>query len=96
MKKTFFIIFSVLLSLSVMGQRIDRVEPLCWWTDMKMPLTLLIQGENLADAEVSVREPGLAVKGQHNAESPNYLFVDMEVSSPGLYTIMLKKGKKKP
>ena len=95
MKKTFFIIFSVLLSLSVMGQRIDRVEPLCWWTDMKMPLTLLIQGENLADAEVSVREPGLAVKGQHNAESPNYLFVDMEVSSPGLYTIMLNKGKKK-
>ncbi len=95
MKKIILSLFALCAMISLSAQRIDRVEPLCWWTGMKMPLTLLIQGDNLADAQVSVLEPGLSVKGQHNAQSANYLFVDMKVEKPGQYTIQIQKGKKK-
>ena len=80
------------LFLSLMLQakpRIERAEPLSWFTGMKMPLTLMLQGEDLADADVSIQQVvagkvmkgqclGLTVKSQHNAESPNYLFVDLQ------------------
>lgn len=86
--------------------KIQQVEPLCWWTNMHTPLTLMFHGEDLADAQVSVNQIvrgkvvrgaclGLVPKLQHNAESPNYLFVDMEVNQPGTYRITLKKGNKK-
>lgn len=85
---------------------IQRVEPLSWWTEMHTPLTLLFQGEDLADATVTVQEVvggkvmrgqclGLVPTGQHNAESRNYLFVDMDVKQPGTYRITLTKNKKK-
>ena len=85
--------------------RIERAEPLSWFTDMKMPLTLMLQGEDLADATVSIQQlingkaakgecTGLTLKRQHNAESPNYLFVDMDAKTSGTYRITLTKDKK--
>ena len=108
MNKKVFLLFSVAL-LSVFTAkatpRIDRAEPLCWWTNMNCPLTLMLHGEDLSDAQVSISPlhngrvvkgecTGLQVKGQHNAESPNYLFVDLAVNEPGTYRITLKKGKR--
>lgn len=73
---------------------------------MKCPLTLMLHGEDLSDAQVSVQNvvngkvqkgiaTGLVPTGQHNAESANYLFVDMAVNAPGTYRITLTKNKKK-
>lgn len=86
------------------AQKINRVEPLSWWTDMKLPLTVMFQGEDLQDAQVTILKKegkkkfvstqGLQVKGQHNAESKNYLFVDLAVLEPGTYQFTLTKGKK--
>ena len=83
--------------------RIDRAEPLSWWTDMQCPLTLMLQGEDLQDAVVFIEpakgqkgiEDGLVVRSMHNAESPNYLFIDLDVVKAGKYKITLQKGKKK-
>ena len=86
--------------------KIEQVEPLCWWTNMQTPLTVMFHGQDLNDAQVSVQQVvngklvrgachGLVVRGQHNAESANYLFVDFGVFQPGTYRITLKKGKKK-
>lgn len=76
--------------------KVQRAEPLSWWTGMNCPLTLMLQGQNLADAEVTIKPAeGLTVTGQHNAESPNYLFVDLDVQKEGTYTITVKKGNKK-
>ena len=72
---------------------------------MSTPLTIMFHGQDLSDAEVSVQQvvKGKAVRGvchglvprsQHNAESPNYLFVDFGVFQAGTYHITLKKGKK--
>ena len=72
----------MLLSMALQAKpRIERAEPLSWFTDMKLPLTLMLQGEDLADAEVTIQQVvagkvmkgqclGLTVKRQRNAESP--------------------------
>lgn len=62
---------------------------------MNTPLTLMFYGENLQDANVSVIEKGLTVTGVRNAESPNYLFVSVEVRQPGTYTFLLEKDGKR-
>ncbi|MGM9810811.1 MAG: alpha-amylase family glycosyl hydrolase [Paludibacteraceae bacterium] len=108
MKNKFLLIISLLAMSMVMNAKlvIQRIEPLCWWTEMNTPLTLLFQGEDLADAQVTVQEVvgnkvmrgqclGLVPTAQHNAESPNYLFVDMDVKQAGTYRITLTKNKKK-
>ena len=96
----------LLLTLGMQAKpRIERAEPLSWFTDMKMPLTLMLQGEDLADADITIQQMvngkvmkgqclGLTVKRQRNAESPNYLFVDLNVKETGTYRITLTKGKR--
>ena len=85
--------------------RIDRTEPLHWWTDMKCPLTLMLHGQDLAGAQVTIAElkgnkivkgacQGLVYKSQHDAQSPNYLFVDLDVNQAGTYRITLTKNGK--
>ena len=103
-KLVLFIALFSAFSLSA-KPRIDRAEPLCWWTEMNCPLTLMLQGEDLADAQVTIQQlnngkpikgatTGLQVTGQHNAESKNYLFVDLAVNQAGTYRITLKKDKR--
>ena len=106
-KKSLFLLAIALLgAMSLTAKpRIDRAEPLCWWTEMNCPLTLMLYGEDLADAQVSIQQlhngklmkgecTGLLVTGQHNAESKNYLFVNLAVNQPGTYRITLKKNKR--
>ena len=106
MKKYSFLFAAVLLSQFICAApKIQQVEPLCWWVDMEIPLTVMFHGEDLSDAQVSVQQlnngkvmrgacHGLVPRSQHNAESPNYLFVDFGVFQSGTYRITLKKGKK--
>ena len=103
--KSLFLLAALFSAITISAKpRIDRAEPLCWWTEMNCPLTLMLQGEDLADAQVTIQQlnngkpvkgdcTGLQVRGQHNAESANYLFVDLAVNQPGSYRITLKKGK---
>ena len=107
MKKNFLLAGALLASvLAWSAPKIEQVEPLNWWTNMEMPLTVLFHGQDLQDAQVSVQQVvkgkamrgachGLVPRSQHNAESPNYLFVDFGVFEPGTYRITLQKGKKK-
>ncbi len=107
MKKSLFFAAALLVSqLSWAAPKIQQAEPLSWWTGMRTPLTLMLHGEDLSDAEVSIQQVvkgkaqkgttnGLVATGQHNAESANYLFVDLQVNQAGTYRITLKKGKKK-
>jgi len=107
MRKSFFLAAVLLMSqLTFAAPKIEQVEPLNWWTNMEMPLTVMFHGQDLQDAQVSVQQVvkgkvmrgachGLVPRSQHNAESPNYLFVDFGVFQPGTYRITLKKGNKK-
>lgn len=97
MKSISTVILTFLLTLSsllIHAQQIERVEPLCWWTEMQSDLQLMLHGVDLQGSKVSVHPNGLTIKEVHNADSPNYLFVDVAVSKAGKYTFTLEKGTK--
>ena len=75
--------------------QVSHVEPLSWWTGMKTPLQLLINGENISDYDVTIEGgKGVKVTQIHKADSPNYVFADVEVSAnaaPGTYYIVFTK-----
>jgi len=74
--------------------QIQRVEPLRWWVGMKTNLQLLVQGPGISAYDVSVQESGLRVKAVHKADSPDYLFVDLDISAkaaPGTYHLVFSK-----
>ena len=76
-------------------QQVTRVEPLSWWVGMKTDLQLLVQGENISEYNVTVEGgKGVEVEKVNKAESPNYLFVDVNVAAnaqPGTYYIVFSK-----
>ena len=91
------LILFLLLGLSLQAQDL-RVEPLNWWVGMKNPkLQLLVHGKDLKGSQVISNKAGLKVLKVHNADSPNYLFVDCEVAKTALagsYPIDIKKDNK--
>jgi len=107
MKKS-ILLAAVLLLLSPLAQAISvtKSEPLNWWTNMRCPLTLMVYGQDLAGSEVSIEaigregekakgQEGLIIKAVRIADSPNYLFLDLDVKAAGTYTFTLKNGRKK-
>ena len=79
------------------ADRIRHIEPLCWWVGMNTPLQLMINGRDIRDFDVWI-EGGKGVKATvaHEPESPNYLFVDVEIdktAKPGTYRICFSNGQ---
>ncbi len=76
--------------------RISRVEPLSWWVGMRMPLQLLIAGDSLSNCDVRIEGGrGVEVSAVHQADSPNYLFVDVSVATDaeaGTYYLVFTRG----
>ena len=70
MTRKLFLFVALFSAFSLQAKpRIDRAEPLCWWTEMNCPLTLMLHGEDLADAQVSIQalgENGKPIKGECN------------------------------
>jgi glycosidase len=78
--------------------KIERVEPLNWWVGMKHPLQVMFYDKNLSGSKVSINAADIVIKEVHNAESPNYLFVDVEVlpaAKAGTYIFTIEKNGKK-
>lgn len=95
MKRIFVTLMASLCALSLSAQKVDRVEPISWFTDMKTPLQLMLHGDNIAGSEVSVDEAGLYLKNIIRTDNPNYLFLDLDVRQAGDWNITLTKGRKK-
>ena len=79
-------------------REVARVEPLSWWIGMKMPLQIMVQGEDICGYDVRLEGgKGVRVRNVHKADSPNYLFIDVFVSktaTPGTYYFVFSKGDK--
>ena len=77
------------------AEQVTRVEPLSWWTGMKMPLQILVQGEEISQYDVAIEGgKGVSVEKINKADSPNYLFVDVKITpnaKPGTYYIVFSK-----
>ena len=77
------------------AEQVTRVEPLSWWVGMKTDLQLLVQGAGISEYDVAIEGgKGVSVEKINKAESPNYLFVDVDVAAdaqPGTYYIVFSK-----
>ncbi|MGN0187931.1 MAG: glycoside hydrolase family 13 protein [Candidatus Cryptobacteroides sp.] len=75
--------------------RVSRVEPLSWWVGMKTPLQILVQGPDISSYDVRIEgDPRVDITAVHKADSPNYLFIDVDVCSsaaPGTYYLIFTK-----
>lgn len=60
---------------------IDRVEPPNWWVGFKnQQLQLLVKHPNIGAAKLKLDYTGVSIEKLHTAKSPNYLFVDLNIS----------------
>ena len=101
------IILTSLLPLNVHSQKVaqggfkglQHIEPTNWWTGMKNPeLQLMLHGTDMASSELSIDYPGVLVTQIKRTDNPNYLFVYLNITPetrPGIFKIILKKGRKK-
>ena len=101
MKKNFlFVILLVLLfgcSPVYAATVIKKVVPAFWWAGMKNPeLQVLLYGEHIAFAEVSISSEDITLQEVVKLENPNYLIVYLNISeaAPQTFNMILKQGKK--
>lgn len=78
--------FSLILSFSfaalcVFSQNTAlRIEPPNWYTEMQNPnLQLMVHAKDIGESKASLKYSGVSLKKVHLAESPNYLFLDIEI-----------------
>ena len=100
--KKFFL--SVILLVSLLNcsslfaaTTIKKVAPAFWWAGMKNPqLQILLYGEHIASAEVSISSKDIMLQEVVKQENPNYLLLYMNTSeaAPQKFEIILKQGKK--
>lgn len=101
--RTLFILFIALfLPLNLAAQNsglpdeIKVIDPPFWWTQMPVnELQLQLYGEELGHYRASVNYPGVQITSQRAVDSPNYLFLYMEImpeAEAGTMTIQLQRG----
>ncbi len=60
---------------------IRHLEPISWWVGMADPkLQLMVHGDNIQGAKVSIDYPGVSITGLHTTDNPNYLFIDLLIA----------------
>lgn len=74
-----------------------KVAPSFWWAGMKNPdLQVLLYGDQIASAEVSLSSKDITLKEVVKQDNPNYLllYLDLSEAAPQQFNILLKQGKK--
>lgn len=84
MIKRFFLILSfTLIAASLIQSQnfiVKKIEPPNWWVKMKLnKIQLMVYGKNLSNVSVNFQNKAIKVLKIHNAQSPDYLFVDIEI-----------------
>ncbi|MBI9033482.1 MAG: glycoside hydrolase family 13 protein [Bacteroidales bacterium] len=79
------LVTSLILLMSVLNvfaqkTKIDHIEPPNWWVGMQQSeLQILIHGDHISDYKVSIDQAGIDLKSVLQLESPNYLFLKIEI-----------------
>ena len=98
MKNIIYLLFLLLSFTAFSQEKSIQIEPMNWWVGMKNPnLQLVLRGENIKGAQVKSAKAGLKILKIHNAESPNYLFVDVYIdkaAKSGEYPLQIMKDGK--
>ncbi len=105
MKKTVLLFIAlVALNLTAMAAKnktvIERIEPANWFVGMKTPqLQLMVYGKDIAEVEqVTTSYPGVVVDSLVRLDSPNYLFIYLNLSGaqPGTMELVLTTKSQSP
>lgn len=100
MKHKWLLFVFALTCLNVFGAQgsiIKKTAPEFWWAGMKNPeLQILLYGEQISNADVTLTGKGVILKEVVKQESPNYLllYLDLTEADAQTLTIRLKQGKK--
>ena len=100
MNKSLFLAAFLSLAASTMNQaapNISRIEPANWFAGMSDPsLQLMVYGQDISSADVSIDYPGASIDSIVRLQSPNYLLVYLNLSEakPGTATLTFSQGKK--
>ena len=101
MKRILILLFIICCQQSqAQVSALDRIEPMFWFTGMHNPrVQLLVHGHNIANTGVQLSYPGVSLEKVNKVGNPNYLFLDLFISSdarPGKFPIIFSgKGSKK-
>ena len=97
MKKILISLVLILSSMTMQAAiKIDHIEPENWYVGMKnSSLQLMVYGKNIRDSHVRVDYPGVKIDSLVRLDSPNYLFVYLNLSGakPGNMVLNID-GKK--
>ena len=79
---------------------VSRIEPTDWFVGLKNPsVQLMVYGQGIRDVkEVTTDYPGVRIDSLVRLDSPNYLFIYMNIkgAQPGTMTLNFKGEKGKP
>jgi len=99
MKKLLLSLSILLLTVSLYAANVNKIEPPFWYVGMNNPqLQLMVYGNGIGDATVSVNYPGIYLSNTVRLESKNYLLVYLNLEKdvkPGKVAITFTQGKKK-
>ncbi len=93
-KKIGFISLIIVSTLLAQNLRVDKIEPPNWWEGMKHnKIQLMIYGEGFNNVEIE--SEGIKIDKIHEVENPNYIFLDVDLSSAkgGEYELKFSNGK---
>ncbi len=90
----FVLIVLSFASIELCAQDEIRIEPPHWWSGMENSnLQLLVRGDSIGYKELVPQSKNLKINNYHYGDSPNYLFIDLDLSATpdGTYSIQLLK-----
>ncbi len=88
---------SLMCSTQLFALEIKKVEPQFWWSGMQEEeLQIMLYGDDLAGALVSLSNDEVRIKEVVQLENPNYLLVylDLKNAKPSSFDLILKQGRK--
>ena len=90
--------FSVIISITnaTDSYKIDHLEPPFWWAGMVDDhLQIMVHGQHISELNPEISYPGISILGINKITNPNYLFINLKLSSnikPGEFDIVFKKN----
>jgi neopullulanase len=91
--KSFLFTFLGLFSSLILNAQITRIDPPNWWVNMQNnELQVMIHGDRISSYQVRIEGTGVRLKSVHKADSPNYLFVDLEIgaTAPSVFKLFFE------
>lgn len=96
MKNVRAILTGLLFFTIIVATAQTKVYPTHWWVGMKNPaLQLMVYAPGAGSYQYSLNYPGVKLVKVHKAESPNYAFIDLQVSAAakaGTVKITMRNG----